>query len=107
MDLEKKIKLQQNIIKDLTNEKNVLLKKVEELEFELNSEREFHKNSLNEAKKLIQSCSTSKQIYDKAINELIALKSHYEESLNEINIIKSNYNKEINEIIKRFNKKLK
>lgn len=107
MNLEKKVKLQQNIINDLVKDKEILQKKVEDLQFELNYEKEVHKNSKIEADKLIHICKETKNKYDKCIEEVLDKKRKYEESLSEINKLKLNYKFEINALISKFQKSLK
>lgn len=104
MEESKKIILQQNIIKELSVENETLRKVNEELSFQLNYEKENHKNSLRIANELIDSCKKTKETYDKCIEEAALLKENYENAVRDINEIKTNYNKEINRLLKKFSK---
>lgn len=106
MDNENKIILQQNIIKDLRKENEELRKINEDLSFQLNYEKENHKNSLQKARELIESCKATKDVYDKCIKETSVLKEQYKNATDEINQIKKQYNKEIKRLLKNFSKSL-
>lgn len=104
MEDNNKLLIQRDIIKNLRQENEELRKINQELNFQLNFEKENHKNSLQSANDLILTCKNTKELYDESIKEASLLKEQYEASIKDINALKVQYKKEFNKLLKKISK---
>ena len=99
IDINRKVELQDEIIKNFEEEKIKLLNTIESLEFEKGFDKEMNHNAFDTAKALIQ--TMEKQIHElsTATNDINRLKEQYKRSLEQAEKLKNNYQIAIDTII--------
>lgn len=99
IDINRKVELQSEIIKNFEEEKIKLLNTIESLEFEKGFDKEMNHNAFDTAKALIQ--TMEKQIHElsTATNDINRLKEQYKRCLEQAEKLKNNYQIAIDTII--------
>lgn len=99
IDINRKVELQDEIIKNFEEEKIKLLNTIESLEFEKGFDKEMNHNAFDTAKALIQ--TMEKQIHElsTATNDINRLKEQYKRCLEQAEKLKNNYQIAIDTII--------
>ena len=105
MNKDKKIAVQQQIINELTEQKDALTTKVADLEVELNFERNKINLGYEKAKELIKSLETQVEFYNTANAELKEAKKEYEKALKDVARLRKKYSKDIEAVIKTVKKR--
>lgn len=99
IDINRKVELQSEIIKNFEEEKIKLLNTIESLEFEKGFDKEMNHNAFDTAKALIQ--TMEKQIHElnTAKNDINRLKEQYKRCLEQAEKLKNNYQIAIDAIV--------
>lgn len=99
IDINRKVELQSEIIKNFEEEKIKLLNTIETLEFEKGFDKEMNHNAFDTAKALIQ--TMEKQIHElsTATNDINRLKEQYKKCLEQAEKLKNNYQIAIDAIV--------
>ena len=99
IDINRKVELQDEIIKNFEEEKIKLLNTIESLEFEKGFDKEMNHNAFDTAKALIQ--TMEKQIHElsTATNDINRLKEQYKRCLEQAEKLKNNYQIAIDTIV--------
>lgn len=99
IDINRKVELQDEIIKNFEEEKIKLLNTIESLEFEKGFDKEMNHNAFDTAKALIQ--TMEKQIHElnTAKNDINRLKEQYKRCLEQAEKLKNNYQTAIDTIV--------
>lgn len=99
IDINRKVELQDEIIKNFEEEKIKLLNTIESLEFEKGFDKEMNHNAFDTAKALIQ--TMEKQIHElsTATNDINRLKEQYKRCLEQAEKLKNNYQIVIDTIV--------
>lgn len=99
IDINRKVELQSEIIKNFEEEKIKLLNTIETLEFEKGFDKEMNHNAFDTAKALIQ--TMEKQIHElsTATNDINRLKEQYKRCLEQAEKLKNNYQIAIDAIV--------
>lgn len=99
IDINRKVELQDEIIKNFEEEKIKLLNTIESLEFEKGFDKEMNHNAFDTAKALIQ--TMEKQIHElsTATNDINRLKEQYKRCLEQAEKLKNNYQIAIDAIV--------
>lgn len=101
MKLEDKIKVQQKIIAELTQDKECLEKKNKDLQFDLDFFKLTYNESLQKAKDMIVECSRLKKEYEEAIDGANRAKSKYNQSIKEVYKLKREYLDKYEKLLKQ------
>ena len=106
IDINRKVELQNEIIKNFEEEKTKLLNTIESLEFEKGFDKEMNHNAFDTAKALIQ--TMEKQIHElsTATNDINQLKEQYERCLEQAIELKSNYQNAIDTLVSEIREEL-
>lgn len=106
IDINRKVELQDEIIKNFEEEKTKLLSTIESLEFEKGFDKEMNHNAFDTAKALIQ--TMEKQIHElsTATNDINQLKEQYERCLEQAIELKSNYQNAIDTLVSEIREEL-
>ena len=99
IDINRKVELQNEIIKNFEEEKTKLLSTIESLEFEKDFDEKMNHNALDTAKALID--TMEKQIYElnAATDGIYQLKEQYERCLKQAKELKNNYQMAIDVLV--------
>lgn len=99
IDINRKVELQDEIIKNFEEEKTKLLDTIQSLEFEKDFDQKMNHNAMDTAKALID--TMGKQIHElnTAMNGVNRLKEQYESCLKQADELKSNYQMAIDALI--------
>ena len=99
IDINRKVELQDEIIKNFEEEKSKLLETIQSLEFEKDFDQKMNHNALDTAKALID--TMEKQIHElhDATNDINQLKEQYEKCVKQAEDLKSNYQMAIDTLI--------
>ena len=101
---EKKIKIQQSIIKELKAENKRLKEELELVETDLEFKEAFKDEEYTTAKELLVDLNKKKTIYEDLINRANLARKEYKQKLTEINELKVKYNKEMKNLLKDIKK---
>lgn len=96
---DRKIELQDEIIKNFEEEKVKLLDTISSLEFEKDFDQKMNHKSIDMAKELINTMEKQIKALNDATNEINRLKEQYSECINQNMILKQHYQSAIDELI--------
>ena len=102
--LERRIALQQKLIDELTAQNELLKQRNEDLQNELDFEKEIPKEGYEKAKNLIIDLEQYKVEYEKSIADLKESKESYEAARQEFYILKKQYQKKMDAFLKQLKK---
>ena len=97
---ERKFKVQESIINDLTEENKQLKEELECVKAELEFEKEFKNKDYDNLKDLLIELNEKKSTYEDLIQKAILAREAYKKQVKEINEIKIKYNKELKTLMK-------
>lgn len=99
IDINRKVELQDEIIKNFEEEKTKLLDTIQSLEFEKDFDQKMNHNALDTAKALID--TMEKQIHElnTVTNSVNQLKEQYERCLKQAEELKNNYQMAIDALV--------
>jgi uncharacterized protein YukE len=104
MNKDKKIETQRKIIFSLQEENKNLKERIEELEFQLQYEKEMKATSFEETKKLLAEASEYRKKYQECIDGLNDAKKKYFEAAKQMNEEKKKYKKAFDDLLKTIKK---
>lgn len=104
MNKDKRIETQRKIIFSLQEENENLNNRIEELEFQLQYEKEMKSNSFEETKKLLAEANEYREKYQECVDGLNNAKSKYLEATKQMNEERKRYKKTFDNLLKTIKK---